>query len=351
MPHGNGKIPAVSRRWQIAKLIDGVGLTKGILRLRAQAPSPWLTIFTYHRIRDTRVPQPFDDGVVDATPEGFDEQVATMKRHFNIVGIDDLLAYAQGGTLPPNPLAITFDDGYLDNYQLALPVLKKHDVRAVFFIATTYLTERRIFWWDRICYTLKTSTREAIELRYPVPMRVELTGNRRKSLREVLRIPKDHFDLDLDRFLDELTAAAGVPWSRTIDRELADKLLMTWDQVRELRRAGMDVQSHTRTHRVLQTIRPELLADELKGSRADLERELGEPIRAVSYPVGKAIALRPAIRTAVREAGYQIGFSNSTGINHLWGKFDRYDIHRLAVDIDLPAAYFRGILAIPYLAP
>ena len=324
-------------------------MTAGLLRLRAYGPSPFLTIFTYHRVSASRS-QRFDDGVVDATPDGFDRQLATMKRYFSIVGVDEILGYVQGAELPPNPLAVTFDDGYLDNFTTALPLLQKHGVRACFFIATSYLEERRLFWWDRIAYLIKNATRPTIEIEYPARLRFDL-ADRGHAMGAALRIVKDVFDLDLMRYLDELTRGSGVPFDRAIERRFADEMLMTWDQVRALRAAGMDVQSHTRTHRVLQTLRPETLDDELRGSKAELERVLGEPVRAVSYPVGKTISLRPFVRQAVRDAGYEIGFSNSTGINFLWGRFDRFDVHRMAIDRDLPHDFFRSMLAVPYLTP
>jgi len=125
---------------------------------------------------------------------------------------------------------------------------------------------------------------------------------------------KTHQPLELERFLGELAAGAQVAWSFRMERGFADRLLLNWDQVRELRKVGMDVQSHTRTHRVLQTLRPDELSDELAGSRADLERELGEPTRGDCLPrrqPGSRQFANP--RHAVEKAGYEIGFSNGYG--------------------------------------
>ena len=94
-----------------------------------------------------------------------------------------------------------------------------------------------------------------------------------------------------------------MPWNEGIDRELAESVLMTWDHVRELRRAGMDVQSHTRTHRVLQTLDAAQLRYELRGSKDDLESELNEPISSISFPVGHRLKERADVREALVEAG------------------------------------------------
>lgn len=340
-------VKTVPSRWRIAHVAERIGLTDGLLRLRRHAGSPWVPILTWHRVQPRPDENPFDDGVVDATPDELERQIATLVRHFDVVDTDALCDWVAGrGTLPPNPVAVTFDDGYLDNYEHALPILRRHGVRAIFFIATRYVGERRMFWWDRIAYLMKQARTSTVELDYPARFQGDL--------RAVLRVAKDHFGLDLERFMEGLQAKTGVHWDDALERRFADEQLMTWDHVRALRDAGMDVQSHTRTHRVLHTLSPAELADELAGSRQDLELALGQKVRAVSYPVGKPIASRPPIRAAVRAAGYEIGLSNGSGVNHRfrhpWRSIDRYDLRRLAMDRGLPDSYFRGVLALPYLA-
>ena len=162
------------------------------------------------------------------------------------------------------------------------------------------------------------------------------------------RIVKDHFGLDLERFLDHVAAAADVSISPEDERRRADELVMTWDHVRALRRGGMDVQSHTRTHRVLQTLSREHLADELAGSKKQLEDVLEERVRSVSYPVGKPIRSTPYIRDAVAAAGYDLGFSNCSGVNHAW-RIDPLDARRVPADASQSDAAFAAMIAIPYL--
>jgi peptidoglycan/xylan/chitin deacetylase (PgdA/CDA1 family) len=111
----------------------------------------------------------------------------------------------------------------------------------------------------------------------------------------------------------------------------------------------MEVQSHTRAHRVLQTLTESQLHGELRGSRDDLERELDEPVEAISYPVGHRIVDRGHIRKALRDAGYKLGFTNATGTNQLGRKFDCYDVNRIGVEARTPEALFRAMLAVPRL--
>jgi len=332
-------------------VLHSTGALRAILALRASAPLPWLSVLTYHRFAHSDGKEPFDDGVVDVSEEEFDVQLGYLKRYFTLVGLEELSAWSAGKKLPPNPLAITFDDGYLDCYTRALPILERHDTRAIFFVSTAFIAERKSYWWDRIAYVVKHAERDELRLEYPFPLDISLEGDRSPAIHVIFRLIKDQRGLDLGRFLDELGAAAGVPWTREMDRNVADRLIMTWDHVRALRRAGMAVQSHTRTHRVLDGLRPDEVRDELAGSRADLERELGESVRAIAYPVGKPVGPSSPLRAALRDAGYELGFSNGTGPTPLFGRHDAFDVRRQTIGRDLSPSYLLGMLALPSLAP
>ena len=340
----------MSKRQRVASLLHQTGLLRAARALRSSTSARWLTVLTYHRFPDPNGEDAFDDGVVDVTPEAFDRQVSCLKKHFTLVGIDELCAFAAGKTIPPNSVAITFDDGYLDNYVQALPILKRHDAKAIFFLSTAYIAERRMYWWDRVAYIVKHSMLDRVDLEYPFRIQIPL-ANRKLAVDRILRIVKTHQPLDLERFLEVLAKAARVTWSRQMERAFAERLLLTWDHVRELRKAGMDIQSHTRTHRVLQTLLPVELREELAGSRADLERELGETPRALAYPVGHPVLGTSPIRAALETAGYELGFSNGTGANLLNGQVDRFNICRQNVGLSVSEDYLLAILMMPLLAP
>jgi peptidoglycan/xylan/chitin deacetylase (PgdA/CDA1 family) len=163
--------------------------------------------------------------------------------------------------------------------------------------------------------------------------------------------------LDVDRFLDGLCTALEVDWSREHESEYADGLIMHWDHVRALARAGMDVESHGKHHRVLQTLDAAGLAEEVGDSRVELEAQLGRPVRAIAYPVGRSIANEGRIRAALATAGYRIGLSNKTGVNRLWPMplrgvwpVDPFDVRRLSTDRRMNDAMFLTQIAVPQLA-
>jgi peptidoglycan/xylan/chitin deacetylase (PgdA/CDA1 family) len=353
------------KRERLARLLDRSGAVDAILRARARVGAQVLTVLTYHGIGDVPPGYSFDPEVLDASPEQFAGQLDLLARHFTVIGIDEVLGALAGARLPPNPVLITFDDGYRSCKDVALPMLAERGAKAVFFITTQYVSERRLPWWDRIHYLIHHTTRAQWSLETPRRFLVDLE-DRAGAVRMLLGFVKNEPGLDLEAFLASATAASGVAWSDAIEHEAADRLIMTWDDVRALRDAGMDVQSHTRRHRVLQTLGAEDLGDELAGSRAELERELCAPVRAIAYPVGRSIARIPAIRNAIIAAGYEVGFSNASGVNVLGrgpgrapgrtpgrgpGRtIDPLDVRRIAMDPSCPAELFRSQLAIPRLA-
>jgi peptidoglycan/xylan/chitin deacetylase (PgdA/CDA1 family) len=337
-------------RYRAAELVDRAGIPSAVLALRAAARAPvWITVLAYHRVNNATAGADYDAGTVDVTPEAFDRQVAFAKRWFDVIGIGDLLAYARGARLPPNPLCITFDDGYKDNWQIAVPILEKHRATATFFIATTYVEDRRLFWWDRLAYMVKRSTREAITLDYPSAMTLPLRGDgaRERAFDTLRAVITGHFGIDLWRFLDAVADGSGIVLTRDDERRLAEDLVLSWDDVRAMQSAGMDIQSHTRDHYVLRTMTSDHLRAELEGSREILEGILGAPVRALSYPVGHGVAADPEQRAAVKRAGYELGFTNASGINHRL-RFDPLDVRRLSLDLEAPDGYFKTVMAIPY---
>jgi peptidoglycan/xylan/chitin deacetylase (PgdA/CDA1 family) len=343
-------------RGEIAAALDRFGVIDAGLRARAAVwPRRTLTVLLYHRVTDLGALGELDPELVDATPEDFDRQMELVKRHFVPISLDAALAAASnpaGHPLPPNAILITFDDGYRDNLEIAVPILKRHGVRATFFIATGYMGSRRLFWWERISLLIRRATTARFSISYPEPYAIELGGAaaRRQAARALLRTVKDHYDLDLDRFLDEIAAAAGVPWTRADDEKHAGAAILDWAGVAALKAAGMDVASHTREHRILQTLRPERLAAELAESKAELETRLGQAVRALAYPVGKRLTAFPAVRQAVRQAGYELGFVVQPGVNDFGrngtaGNGDHlYDLKRIPVDRSWPMAQFRATL-------
>jgi peptidoglycan/xylan/chitin deacetylase (PgdA/CDA1 family) len=343
-------------RERLAAALFGSGALAALMRLRKLAPVPTtVSILTYHHIAAEDPTYGFDPGVADASPEQFKRQLELVARYGTPITIAELVRAFAGEPLPKNAVMITFDDGYRSCHDVALPLLREVGLPAVFFIPTEFIGQRRLYWWERIAFVLSQTKLASAELEYPEHCTIEAKDP--KALRKLAALVKDTPQLDLERFLAELAAAFRIDWDPVIERSHADEIVMTWEHVRALANAGMDVESHTKSHRVLQTLGRHELHDELAGSKRELEQQIGRKVHAVAYPVGRRVAHITAIREAVQDAGYQLGFTNASGASRIWPRpfanmlpTDRFDVRRLSTDRDMSDAMYFTQIAVPRLA-
>lgn len=341
-----------SKRTLLATALDRVRFWDAMLLARRFSAWPWggLTVLLYHRIANPAAVADLDPDLIDATPGEFARQLDLFQRHLVPVGLGAVLAAARGGPpLPPNAMLVTFDDGYRDNFENALPILASRGIPAVFFVSTDHVSQRKLFWWESISLFVRKAKGARLEVRYPARATLDIATAeaRRRVTRQLVEVVKLHFALDVDHFLSELATSCGLRWTAADDRRYADASIMTWDEVMALHRAGMAIGSHTCTHRVLQSLVPVELDRELGESRRELERRLDAPVRAIAYPVGRPIAHLATVREAVRRAGYDAGFTTTPGVNRLRPGDDLLDLKRVPIDRGTPDALARASLAWP----
>ena len=146
----------MSKRERFAQTLNATG----VLRLMETLPSkPQLLTVNHHRIGD-RDQTSFDPGVFSASQDGLEEQLNFLKKNYDVIAPRDVGTLISGAR-PQSSTAVllTFDDGYLDNYELALPVLEACDVEAVFFLVPSFLDNPYTPpWWDEIA----KMTRQAV---------------------------------------------------------------------------------------------------------------------------------------------------------------------------------------------
>jgi peptidoglycan/xylan/chitin deacetylase (PgdA/CDA1 family) len=205
-----------------------------------------LRVLMYHKVNDlagNRMSMP--------VPK-FDEQMAQLgELGYTVVGLDAVLDhYVDGEALPPGAVLITFDDGYRDNLQNAVPILQKYGYPAVQFVPLGYVGD-------------------------PLPLPHE-----------------------------ERLAARGV-FNRTVD----------WEELNELERCGVRIESHGISHRPLADLEIDEAAREIVISKLRLEERLGRPVRAFSYVKGSEAHYKPVHLSLVRQAGYDVAFTAVSGAN------------------------------------
>jgi peptidoglycan/xylan/chitin deacetylase (PgdA/CDA1 family) len=282
-----------------------------------------LLVLNYHRIGNAEE-TPYDSGTFGPTAEQFDWEIGYLKSRFDCVTLEQALAMMTGQEPVHSSLLITFDDGYLDNYQTAFPILRGHGMQATFFLPTDFISSQRVPWWDSIAYIVKHSRRDSFKVHYPQPAEFHIDPQRPSAtVFQVLRFCSENATTNYAPLIDELEAACDCARPDAG----AERCFLNWDEAREMQSAGMTFGSHTHTHEVLSGLPPERQLSELTESRGILERELGRTIDTLAYPVGRPYTFNGDTLAALDRAGYRAAFSFYGGAN-LNGNVNRLDIRR-----------------------
>lgn len=297
----------------------------GAIDLLWNSLGPGLYIFNYHRVGDASATD-FDPNVFSCDGARFRAQVELIRSRFRVITIDETLKVLATGK-PTEPLAlITFDDGYRDNFTTAFPILRELGVPATFFLPTDFIGTNKLQWWDEIAWLVRHTTLNEIKVSFtPHPIRVR-RDEIGMTIRRVLTAFKRAASSG-EQKLDELRSTLGTPAPKTN----VEQLFMSWDEAREMRAGGMDIGSHSHSHRILAHLSLQEQESELRNSKAILERELGETVPSIAYPVGAHDSFTRDTERLTKDAGYQVGFSFISGINRA-GSLPRFALRRIAVE-------------------
>ncbi|HEX2970894.1 MAG TPA: polysaccharide deacetylase family protein [Tepidisphaeraceae bacterium] len=295
---------------------------------------------TYHRIGDPGG-SILDRGVFSATPEGFDAQVRFLKTHFDVIGPGDLptvLAKGDG-----RYVLITFDDGYYDNYEYAFPILKSHGVGATFFIATGFIDQPQLAWWDEIAWMVRTSTRRFLPRSQWLRNSIFFDGPTREwAITKLLGVYKSLPAHLTQAYLNYLANATG---SGRCNLSM-NRTWMSWDMLREMKAGGMWIGGHTANHAILARLSRERQEQEILVCRQRIEAELKQPMKWFSYPRGKPDTFNHITRACLKQQGVELAFSYYSGYRR-FDQWDPYDIRRTPVESDTSDYQFQTMITLP----
>jgi peptidoglycan/xylan/chitin deacetylase (PgdA/CDA1 family) len=338
--------PPAGRRERLARRAYGLGVLPLLQSARRMLRHD-LRVLAYHRVRDIATGFTFDPMLVSASPDGFASQVRWLRDRFRPVRCEEVIEALDGGrALPRDAVLVTFDDGYDDNYHVAFPVLRELGVPATFFVATGHIDSGAPFAYDWLVHALRTTqaTRlqvPALDLDEPVPADDDARTRLAETLLDRL---KSLDDAGQDAVMTDLQRVWRVPRA---DRH-ADCRPMDWNQLRDMRRAGMTIGAHGVHHRMLAKLPHAEMVAEIRQCKSRLDAELGEDVQALSYPVGGPDAYNDDVVAAARDAGFAIGFSYISGTNPL-GSMDRFGLRRLSVEHSMDPAWFASMTVLPEL--
>lgn len=238
-----------------------------------------LSILIYHRVLAR--PDPLFPGEVDRVL--FQRQLRLLKRFYTPLPLHLALQRLQDGSLPPRAACITFDDGYADNAEHALPLLQHYGLHATFFIATGYLNGGQM-WNDRVIEAVRHATATTLDLRDLGLDALPLASlaQRRAAIEHVLGrlkyLPfeqRQHLAAQVQRRADG--ALHGHP-----------QAMLTTAQLQRLQAAGMGIGAHTVSHPILAALSDRAARNDIANGKRALEQLIQAPVTLFAYPNGKA---------------------------------------------------------------
>lgn len=303
-----------------------------------------LVILAYHRVLpDVEQDFPGDIELVSATTADFDWQMGFLARHCRVISFKRLPSILSGQERKVKSVIVTFDDGFIDNYEHAAPILLGHGLPATIFISAGYMGKAKTFWFERLVELLRHTVGMRLRLEsIDVTLQVE---NQHESLRqEVYRLLKVLKKVPNERrlmALEELEVQAGHPVLRVDDISRP----MTWPEIRKLKEQGLEIGSHSWSHPILSHCSDESLDKEILGSREEIQNQVDE-CEVMSYPVGGEEAYDQRVIDRVKKAGYSFACTYVSGGNDLRA-IDGLRLKRIHVERYTSRAMFVAALIFP----
>jgi peptidoglycan/xylan/chitin deacetylase (PgdA/CDA1 family) len=305
------------------------------VRLRHRA-----VVLMYHRVltEEQRRQTGSHAGIV-VTRETFDRQMAFLSRRFTVLSLQEF-ADRMDRRLPfPNSSClITFDDGWLDNFENAFPILRAYGLPALVFLPVNFVGSDRRFWREsltlllvRVLAEVRREPGRYLEFR-AILDRVGLAGlletkdeDPRSLLSDALEPLKCAAPAVVESLIAQLSSALGTG----LDHAGTDRF-MNWTQVETMSRQGVMFGGHGAEHRLLSQLPDGEAEAEVAKARDVLQERLAPSIPTFSYPNG---SWTPAVAETVQRAGFRLAFTTDTGIVSVAD--DPYTLRRVNINEDV----------------
>jgi peptidoglycan/xylan/chitin deacetylase (PgdA/CDA1 family)/SAM-dependent methyltransferase len=284
------------------------------------------SILLYQRIFD----DPINSHLTAVSPKNFEAHLKELAENYRVVSLHQLLEEANTNQLQPNTIAITFDDGYLDNLTNAVPLLEKFGLHATIFVVSGMVGSQAEFWWDALERIFLTD--------HPLPdflsiqdsqgvLEWDLTTaqNRLKAYDELCEMLRVLPSANIDENVNQLLIWAGLAYTARSTHRIVNK-----QQLKLLASSALvEVGSHSITHTRLSSLSPQQQLYEIAESKRELESIINRPVRLFSYPYGGLEDITRETGRILSGSGFDAGIANIQG--NLIPPVDMYAIPRRLV--------------------
>lgn len=315
----------------VSPLLDSCGIYDRRISQAVADNRRW-TIVMYHRVVADPAADPFALGMC-VRRSRFEAQIAYFRRHFEMIGLSEAVdRIERGEPLPKRAISVTFDDGYRDNLEHALPILEAYQAPATLFVPTGGLETGELLWWDRVIAAFSGTAAQSLD-----PRDVDLPGiDRLLSLGSWSRAASAEivlgqlWTLPIERALDVVQRIEKVLGPASYPVVPAARLRPA--EIQEMHRRGVEIGAHSVRHPNLQLVPQHELQEEMTASREVLEGLCQAPIPGFAYPGGR---LNDETVDAARAVGFRYAVATISATNS--APYDCFKLRRIGMpDASLP---------------
>ncbi len=294
----------MNMKYRVNRLIKIILFHLGFFNfLRFLFPNRRVAILRYHAVVDPHRCDYASPGIC-ISPQDFEKHVRYFARHYRILSLDEVIDTIRAGKQPPrNAVVFTFDDGYADNL-LAAEILRRYNASGIFYLTVNCIDRVEPFWLFEANHLILQSKNPQLRLQVqgrPIELALNNSAQKNLAIREVVRIIKSNNRAIRESVREQMRqqlATENFPAA-------ADRVMLTWEQIRRMLENGMLIGGHTMTHLNLPNADPDEARDEIFSCRVALEKKLEIPIRHFSVPnSGPYPYYNHRVRQMVAESGY-----------------------------------------------
>lgn len=311
----------------IKKLVIHWGPLSLIRAIQSKLSGPGITFIYGHRVLpDDIIANPDDPRRIagQASISEIEETIKTLSKHYNLISIDDAMEQINSNNIKTDSVVLTFDDGFQDNFIHLLPVLKKYNVPAIFYINTSVISSNKNLWFQEIInYFFAVNENETYIEINDTHYDLSTAQKRFQSAFHFMRyIQANHPPLTFDDIISTIAGDLALP--SDIDKHL------TWEDLTALCNEELiTLGAHTNRHYPLTLCDSDLSNSEISESKRRLEEKLPIKINHFSFPRGHAEDFNDTHIQQIINAGFSSAVSTIRGVNR--GGQDKFRVKRVGL--------------------
>lgn len=278
-------------------------------------------IIPYHMIVDE--PNGF---YPETSTSDFEKQIVHLSRNYRVVSLDEIVDRVKNRRPLRRCVAITFDDGFRDNYEIAYPILRKYNVPATIFLTTGYIENGTAPWFIKLRYIFMQTAKTHFHLSHngaiisqPMHTKDEKFAASDRAMVCLKKCPDEERLPLLDRLCDELEVK---------DFKGLNNVMLTLDQIKEMSGNGISFGAHTVNHPILSRTSLEMAKREIRESKKTIEKKIGRPVTSFAYPFGKKAQYSSDLFPVLEKLGFTCAVTTEKFPNNC--KINLFELNRPA---------------------